>query len=308
MSLHARLLVSTALCVCAVVVGGCGGSSKASSDAGVATDAATDSAAELPHNGTSGMACATDAECDPQKLGTSVCSASKPLYTNGSFDPFGMCVDESACSIPDPTLIAACDKNTGMCVPTAKSNVCVPACAFDDSGATPTGCSATGNVCNPAGWGKDGSGRLSGIGYCLGGCTADGDCKVAGEKCDLMTELCTKAAVIKAPTKALGASCSQADGTAQICNCYYSNTAPTAGVCSQNCRVGDTKNPCPTGFSCDPTLAPTLSDGSAGFTTLPVGMGGYCLRNCTADTDCASGVRCLQSGGIATKTCQLPPS
>ncbi len=262
-------------------------------------------------NGTSGNACTTDAMCDPQGLGTSVCTSTKVLFSGGSLFPHGECLDQRNCT-PSSTNIAYCDNNTGVCLATDNTGtkgICLGACSFDDSGMAPTGCTASGNVCSPYGFGSDMTGKPIGVGFCFGGCQSDADCKVAGEKCDMSDLLCKKAANIKTATAALGTTCDGSSGATYVCNCAATSAAPTMGVCVTSCIVGGTTM-CPSGFTCDPTLPTTLTSStgmsSAGFTKIPMGLEGSCVKNCTADTDCVSGQKCLQSAGLGTqKTCQF---
>jgi hypothetical protein len=249
-------------------------------------------------NGTTGKQCTDDATCDPLELGTSFCSPTG--FTSGSLYPTPVCF--SVQCTPGTTNIASCDADTGICLSTSSGGICLPACTFDDTGAAPKGCEGK-NKCNPYGWGKDSStGAISGVGYCFGGCSVDGDCPT-GNVCQVEEGLCVKAKT--AYTKNPGDACTDADSKAPAkCNCLYTQT-DKAGYCATSCYYGVTT--CGTGFTCDADLPnKPLNTGDTVFTKTPTGMAGYCLKNCTADADCAGlNAYCDNSAGNTQKTCHI---
>jgi hypothetical protein len=168
---------------------------------------------------------------------------------------------------------------------------CLPLCSFQANGNAPAGCVGK-DVCNVLGY--DGTQAPPvGLGFCLGGCTQDGDC-VAGEKCDLTTAYCVK--TVTPPTKALGAACTSAEAAMNPppCNCLYDTTSG-AGFCTEACTVGGTQ--CQAGWFCDaeePTTLTGANDASVtGFTTQNTGLGGFCVPTCTVGvTTCPTNSTC----------------
>jgi hypothetical protein len=208
-----------------------------------------------------------------------------------------MCIDTNPCT-PSTTTISLCDGSTGVCLDDGSGSgtgICLPECTFDDSGSAPVGCAGGLNGCNVAGWGPGTSGGTIGVGFCFGGCLSDSDCPLSGEKCDTINGLCKTASKIVAPTKALGAACTSADGTSGACNCWY-NTSSGKGACTQVCKIGGAA--CPTGFVCDAGLPKTdATSGATLFTTAPTGLIGQCMKPCTTSKDCVSGLTCQDHAG-----------
>ncbi|MBI2394329.1 MAG: hypothetical protein HYV09_32465 [Deltaproteobacteria bacterium] len=227
-----------------------------------------------------GAACDDDGDCQ-QALGDSFCSTS---FGEGPVYPAPVCVSNE-CDFFDGA-IETCGRGTGVCLNAGAGGLCLPMCRFANDGAAPTGCIGK-NACNPYGF-RVAGGSLQGIGYCFGGCRADEDCPT-GSKCQRETGLCVKAPVVY--TKPLGAACTSAD--AKACNCV---TGAGGGYCTSVCRFGETA--CPAGFTCDARLP------RPDFDKVPVGLQGYCLKDCTADADCPAGT-CLENAGTGRKTCQI---
>ena len=243
---------------------------------------ATDST--VPGEGTTGKACTDDTTCDVSGAGVNACS--NALFSLGTLYPAPVCVGKD-CDPGDGTSIMGCDDPLGVCLSTGSGGICLPACSFGaDDGAAPVGCVGK-DACNVLGWGKDSAGKLQGVGYCFGGCTADADC-TKGDKCQVESGLCVKAPVVY--TKTLGTACTDADATSKPakCECLYL-TSTKKGYCSTFCKVGDASTTCATGYTCSPGLPTTDStDGSALFSKDPAGMAGNCLKTCTADADCTA--------------------
>ena len=232
------------------------------------------------HGGTTGATCTDDTACNVTGDGINKCS--NKLFSAGTLYPTPVCIGTD-CDPGDGTTIVGCDKDTGVCLSTGTGGICIPVCAFDDSGAAPAGCKGK-DVCNVYGWGKDSTGKVTGVGYCFGGCKADADC-AGGDKCQVEDGLCVK--TLKTYAKRLGDPCVKADyDTATGCICDYDSTSGQ-GYCTTSCFVGGTA--CPTGFGCAAGLPKTSStDGSALFTKDPTGMAGSCLKTCSADADCSA--------------------
>ena len=243
----------------------------------------TDGAVSTSHGETTGKPCTDDTACDTTGDGVNACS--NALFSLGTLYPTPVCVGKE-CDPGDGTTIMSCDVAAGVCLSTSSGGICLPACGFGATdGAAPKGCQGK-DVCNVLGWGKDAAGVLQGVGYCFGGCTADGDC-TKGDKCQKESGLCVKAPVTF--VKTLGTACTDADAKSPAkCECLYL-TSTKKGYCSTFCKVGDATTACPTSYTCSPGLPTTDSkDGSALFSKDPAGMAGNCLKNCTADADCTA--------------------
>jgi hypothetical protein len=238
--------------------------------------------ADTPTDMTTGKPCTDDATCDVTGAGINSCGNA---FAIGTIYPDPVCLGRG-CDIGDGTSIMGCDHDLGVCLDDGASGICLGACAFGaDGGALTTPCVGK-DACNVLGWGKDASGKLQGVGYCFGGCTADADCK-AGNKCQKESGLCVK--TVLTYTKAVGDPCTDADAKSPAkCECLYLTTTKK-GYCSSFCKVGDATTSCPTGFTCSPGL-PTKdsTDGSALFSKDPTGIGANCLKNCTTDADCTT--------------------
>ena len=140
-------------------------------------------------DGTTGQPCTMDAECHAAGgPGINVCS--NHLFTAGNaIFPSAVCMSKEPCTVPSDGSIAFCDdpdpnSPPGICVGAQGSmtGTCWPVCQFDNSGAAPTGCVGK-DACNPFGFGTDPSGNPIGIGFCQGGCAADGDCPSGQHPC-----------------------------------------------------------------------------------------------------------------------------
>ena len=257
-------------------------------DAGVAPDAgdsstASDAASDASGAHTTGNACASDA----------VCTGAGEKCSNDSFGADTI--------LPSPVCVSTgctagaidCNAGTGACAPTRTSGVevCSAKCAFDaTSGAAPTGCTGT-DLCRYVGYAKNAQNVVSGVGACLGGCTADGDC-TGGNACQLETGECVKSK--RTMSKLLGETCTV--GTTE-CFCATPNKG-TSSVCTQLCIVGGI--PCATGYACDAELpASNPVSGDVLFTKGPRGIAGLCMKTCASDADCAAvNAYCDPSGGV----------
>jgi hypothetical protein len=284
------------------------------SDAGkdAVTDTKTDAGKDVtpidsapPADKTTGKPCATNDECDVTGEAVNVCT--KGAFGGDSLYPTNVCIGTS-CDVGDGTKVMYCDGDTGVCLKSGTSNICLPLCSWKDDGTAPTGCAGE-NACNPYAWGQDDTTKATvGIGYCFGGCKTDADCEDAGaNKCETKTGLC-----VRTPdtyTKNIGDACTDADvkQTGSACNCLYAtNLAGTkSGYCSQFCKVGDT-GACASGYTCDSMLPKTkIAPDDIVFTTAPTGMAGYCLKNCATDADCPNNGYCDENAGTGQKTCQV---
>jgi hypothetical protein len=147
------------------------------------------------------------------------------------------------------------------------------------------------DTCNALGY--DGTQTPAvGLGFCLGGCTQDGDC-AGGEKCDLTTSYCVK--TVTPPTRAIGTACTSAEAAMNPppCNCLLGPS--NNGFCTDACTVGGTQ--CPGGWFCEaqePRALTGANDASVtGFTTQNAGLGGYCVPTCTMGvTTCPTNSTC----------------
>lgn len=240
---------------------------------------------------TTGKACSSDVDCDPGGDGAASCS--RTMFAEGTVEPTPVCFG-LACAPPSDSTARLCDDGAGVCVYDGGDNICHPRCTFDDSGGPPVGCLGK-NACSPFRSGLDlTTGKLKGDGICFGGCLSDADC-TDGNKCQLERAVCVKS--LTSYTKAIGDACTKSD--VKACNCLF---APSmgSGYCTQRCRVGI--DACPSGFTCDAQLPSSV------FTKSPKGILGWCLKDCTLDTECeALSATCLESGGIGRKTCQTGP-
>ncbi len=300
----------------------CGGSSSDAASPPNKQDSAVDTGAKtdtgftdrLPTDGggcdkTTGKKCTTDEDCNVSGAGISK-GTREGVYAAGSYDPTPVCIGVGdgagtpGCTPTDTSRVEMCDCGTGICYSTSRGGICFPYCKFDDTGSAPVGCEGR-NLCNVYAWGRETDGKLLGAGICFGGCHQDSDCVVATEKCQVETSLCVKA--LATFIKAVGEPCSEDD--AKKCYCAYYPKAPTKGVCTSICRVGDPSWGCPTGFSCTAELPKTDDKGDVLWTTQPKGVAGSCMKNCTSDTDCtATFGACVESAGMGgQKTCRLKP-
>jgi hypothetical protein len=230
---------------------------------------------------------------------TTDCRLASPLagYCSGS-SPTPSCM-ATGCAITSPTAVDYCDSNRGICLSGGTSNYCVQKCAFGNSTAAPTGCTGV-NTCNAYGFSRDTAGVVSGVGFCLGTCTATAECPT-GFICQVETGVCTTSANYRTYTLAVGSTCTA--GTTTTCNCL--GRTGQSGVCTKACIVGRTGT-CSTGFACSPDVPKTFSDGSTAFTATPNGLSGNCLKNCTVNADCPTGTYC-DTNDTAGKVCKPNP-
>jgi hypothetical protein len=248
-----------------------------------------------------------DTDCDKTGAGTAHCTKT-PLYGQqgqpaSTYFPDPICIQTAPCDAGNGTQVTTCDKDTGICLDTGTpgQGVCLPFCQFDNSTAKYTGNCPGKDACNPYGFGKDMNNMAFGVGYCFGGCLADADCPTSGEKCDVYDGLCKAAALITAPTKAVGAACT---GTTDMaCNCGIAKNQ-TTGMCTQFCKYGDAANTCPTGTVCDVQIPTSLT---TPFTAVPAGLAGICAKTCTGMADCPTGF-CYASAGETQMTCHFGPA
>lgn len=227
------------------------------------------------------------------------CRLASPLsgYCSGS-SPTPSCM-ATGCTITSPTAVDYCDLNRGICLSGGTSNYCVQKCSFGNSTAAPTGCTGV-NTCNAYGFSRDTTGVVSGVGFCLGTCTATAECPT-GFLCQVETGVCTTSANYRTYTLAVGTTCTA--GTTTTCNCL--GRTGQSGVCTKACIVGRTGT-CSTGFSCSPDVPKTFSDGSTAFTATPAGLSGNCLKNCTVNADCPTGTYCDTNDTVG-KVCKPNP-
>ena len=258
------------------------------SAAGAGGDAAAESAGPHTFDGTSGKACASNADCGTINICT-ISYSGKLSTLNGVASP--QFWPTPLCMVPLPTaagvgncnpgpanFIEFCDSanptdpaSPGICLPLTTpqqsgptNGFCFPHCTFASDGSPAVGCPGK-DTCVPVGFLLDpASDTLVGHGYCDGTCQVDTDCSDlgAGWVCQADDGYCTKAK--KTRTKALGAICTNSgngatplatiDSETGACNCPFSGTTFTSFYCSSACVVGGVA--CPTGYVCD-ALQPT---------------------------------------------------
>jgi hypothetical protein len=289
----------------ALPAAGCGSDSGGSSpDSGAPTnDAATvfhrDAASATPseaggetsltslYDGTTGLPCASDADCQPVGgPGVAVCS----LSLTPTVYPTPVCMI-LGCDPGADNFIHYCDgpddpSSPGICLAvTSTQSLCLPQCAFAGDGSPSQGCIGH-DACSFYGAGVDSNNDVVGVGYCWGACTADAQCP-SGTFCQINQGECVTTAMT--PSKALGQACTAADSTSGACSCNLdlSSTATNPpGLCTQSCQVGLTDNACPSGFVCQAFEPNTLTGATAGsstpgFTTQNTGLLGLCEAACT---------------------------
>jgi hypothetical protein len=339
------LLASSLLLVgVAVVINGCSSSSSTGPDTGVAdgggsetshpiqhkdasfdTGTATnpDAAAVVtPFDGTSGKACASNADCKGTGAGApgiNVCSNTYQFNTvNGvttpQFWPTPLCLVPFSgvagvgnCDPGPPGVLQFCDSadpnnlaSPAICLPNtnpqqagATNGLCLPSCSFGLDGSPATGCPGK-DTCNPFTFLlSPTTSTVTGFGFCQGTCQADADCSALGTGwvCQTDNGFCTKAK--KPRTKTLGSGCSNAgNGAAPIassdqqtgaCNCPFSGTATTSFYCTSACVFGGT--PCPNGWTCD-----TFEPGQLVFTGAADGGGDIVLPGPSAQSPGLAGI------------------
>ncbi len=303
------------------------------SDAPKPVDATDTGGGEVPppppedHGKIVGKACTTDDDCDPKSIGDGWARCTKTAYIVGPANPTAVCVGfgDGSSDACDPSVSLTCDGDVGFCWKSSATGAgparCDAMCKFDKAGASLTKCLGL-NACNIKSVDKS----ENYYGNCFGGCSKDADCP-SGSKCDPYQQFCAKSCTSDATcgkitgstiwgcdltrsacafkyTKKPGDACTKSDD----CPCLKA-TADTTGQCVSICKTGD--GTCPSGTVCDPFLVTKATDGTplfSGWTKMPDGIGGYCMKTCTADTDCtAFGQVCDMSGAMTTKTCRPKP-
>jgi len=286
------------------------------------TDAA--SVATPTDDGTTGMACKQDSDCQmaagvnvcsnafvttsrpPSQLwGTPVCIKPLPRTagtgncdpTDPMNDPMGQFVH--FCDGPDdltaPGFCLANDVNQ----PLPNQGVCLPKCTFMNDGTAATGC-AKHDACIPFTYILTTGNTVVGVGFCLGSCLTDTDCEdlpaPSGDggsyHCQTDTGYCTTTPIAKR-TKNIGDACSNpatgGDTATGACNC--ASGATNVGFCTSRCVVGGPA--CPNNWICDPGEPATLTftDQANKMTSFPgkatQGAIGICTPAC-ASADAAA--------------------
>jgi hypothetical protein len=256
-------------------------------------------------SGTTGKACMTADDCDITGDGINVCAAD--WFAAGSLYPDPVCFQKE-CEPPEPGKLASCDQGKGWCIAySSGATRCYPKCSFEVDKSDPVvGCIGK-NACDWEGWTTDDAGKSHGTGICWAGCTADADCKVSGQKCQIEYGQCVFTKKWWMATKKVGDICDVKDrGTDTInptCSCYY-NSKIGHGYCTQFCKMGDVPSTCPTGFTCDAQLP--MAGAKVNFTAAAKGLSGACLKNCDTDAECEPlGGFCDERAGTGRKTCQF---
>lgn len=246
-------------------------------DGGIGVDAAVP-----PFDGTTGMPCASNADCKgtmPGAPGTNVCTT---MY-NGAFQiggtrvqiwPSPICLLPLAngtgnCDPGDGTALQFCDSanpndvmSPGICLPRAFPPVpgpgngdCYPACRFGLDGSPATGCAGKNACVNFTFLLDIQASTVTGFGFCEGGCQSDADCSGLGTGwgCQQDLSFCTQNK--KTRTKTIGTACTNGagagtDATTGACFCPFSGATTSASFyCTEHCVVGG--NPCPAGYVCE---------------------------------------------------------
>ncbi|MGZ3416595.1 MAG: hypothetical protein ACXVEE_01955 [Polyangiales bacterium] len=284
--------------------------------------------AEAPTDKTTGLTCMTDDDCDKTASGIAHCT--NAVYAIGPLNPTPICVQfdsSDVCTPTDSMTIHFCDGNLGLCTKSGTNPAtCDGMCIMNADGTWQQKCAGK-NGCNTEAFGTDSmTMKVSLIGTCQGGCSVDADCPT-GSKCDPVQKFCSKTCAADADCKKgwstapanwvcdtthgactftypkkLGDECVGGTGAAADCLCFKNTTEPK-GYCITLCKQGDA---CGTGFTCDALLPAKDDKGMPLFTltTQPAELVGYCLKNCTADTDCPANQMCDQSAGVTQKTCR----
>jgi hypothetical protein len=288
-----------------LVAASCGGSSGSPSDAGEADiahkgmgaivsdggDDSGDAGSSGLNDGTTGMACKTDADCiGDGGPGVNKCSNGLGGTIGGvtvTVLPTPVCILPTCNPAPDtdPTgsFLHFCDgpddpSSPGLCIPTATQGqgICLPACSFAFDGSAPTGCVGK-DICNPIAQNTDTTtGAVTGgLGFCQGICETNTDCSALGTGWVCQTDIgfCTQH--LKTRTKNLGDACTS--GTT-ACNCLADQTTDT-GFCTTACIVGGTVA-CPAGWACDDGESNILMDNTP-VATENVQTAGNCFPLCT---------------------------
>ena len=246
------------------------------------------------YDGTVGLPCASDADCQPPGgPGLAICS----LSVTPTIYPTPVCMI-LGCDPGTDSFIHYCDgpddpSSPGICIPvTSTQSLCLPQCAFAADGSPAQGCIGH-DSCNFDGAGTDSNNDVIGAGYCWGGCTTDAQCP-SGTACQINQGECVTAPTT--PSKALGQACTSDDTTSGACLCDVDLTSTAAnppGLCTQFCQVGLIGDACPSGYACqafEPNTLPGSTAGTStpGFATQNTGLSGLCQAVCTP-SDAGSG-------------------
>jgi hypothetical protein len=238
------------------------------------------------YDGTTGRACATDAECQsPTGPGTNVCTTSGTVnyFADGPLYPTPVCLMPGSCNAGTDGNLHYCDgpddpSSPGVCIATdtTGTGICLPQCTFGTTGTAATGCVGK-DTCYAAGFSTDTSGGAMGVGYCFGGCAENSDCP-SGSLCQTNEGICvtTLTAITAAET-----SCNSTTVTGNACDCL-ADTTTDLGFCTSACTVGGAT--CGAGWTCDADLPTTLVDSSGAtvtaWTTQNAGLAGTCVPTC----------------------------
>lgn len=244
-------------------------------------------------DGTTGKECASSKECSERSLQNGGNACSNEFFTAGGLNPTPVCVGLCAPKAKPSTIADfLCDDQTGTCLPiSGNQGICMPICSFE-SDKIVDACAGK-NACNPNVSFTDQSGKAMGLGYCFGGCKADGDCS-GGDKCQTETGTCVKELAVATAPKALGAQCKteklgqDEDGITKFgCSCNDGTAAAATGgegYCTQFCRVGDDCGVA--GMICSAGLSPETDDKKPLFSAEPTGLAGQCFWECADDAAC----------------------
>jgi hypothetical protein len=230
----------------------------------------------------------TGAACDPREVTPAPCATGLRCVPTGTSTTVGTCLADGTAGARCRSAGLACD--AGLTCSGAVTS-------------TASRCRATvavGGACDPAGAANvcaAGSHCItaSGVSTCVAEGAAGGRCRSAGMACDA-TLVCSGAVTSTASrcrgTIAVGAACDAA-GTGDPCvagsTCLTvagNTTCVADGSLNGRCRASGTA--CDAGLGCNGTASSTTS---RCIMAVPVG------GTCTASSVCASGSRCLASGG-----------
>jgi hypothetical protein len=252
---------------------------------------------EPPPSKTTGNECAADEDCLADgTVNENLCS--KGFFTDGDLNPSPVCMglctpNANATSVAE----LLCDGETGVCVPSGNAGICFAVCQYDSEGIQ-VACKGS-NKCSPAynltkGGTPPASGSGAILGICLGGCSADADCKgTAGQKCQVETGLCLNADKHIAYAKAVGEGCDNS-ATPDECSCasVREGVDKDKGYCTHACVTGAAGdavcNTAKAGWKCTAGLPAKDKDGKVVFSNQPEGVQGSCAQPCTDDDACAA--------------------
>jgi hypothetical protein len=256
----------------------------------------------IPEEKTVGKECTSTADCKVAGSKNDN-SCSKGFFTAGDLFGSPVCV-QSKCtqgnSNPPTVGDLLCDDQTGLCLPSGSSGICLPFCSYDSTKVIDA--CAGGNKCNIAYLGTDAMKKSTAIGFCFGACTADTDCKgTAGQKCQVEDGLCVNADKHVTYT-AVGTACTRDPSGAApaTCNCntvgnLADGGAPAnadKGYCTHSCITGAAGdavcNTAKATWKCTAKLPLVDSMNPVLFTAQPSDVSGTCAQTCTMDSDCGA--------------------